>query len=48
VNRLVFFSRDFKLSPTISKASFSIEGGIGSLGVFGFTYLGFIGTLKAL
>ena len=30
------------------KALISIERGIGSLGVFSFTYLGFIGTLKAL
>ena len=43
-----FFNRDFKLSLIIFKGSFSIEGGIGFLGIFGFTYLGFIGTLKAL
>ena len=40
--------RDFKLSPTIFKASSSIEAAIGSLGISGFTYLGFIGTLKVL
>ena len=34
--------RDFKLSPTTFKAA------IGSLGISGFAYLGFIGTLKVL
>jgi hypothetical protein len=34
--------RDFKLSPAIFKAA------IGSLSAFGFTYLGFTGTLKVL
>jgi hypothetical protein len=40
--------RDFKLSPAIFKASFSIAAAIGSLGASGFTYLGFIGTSKVL
>ena len=48
MNKLIFFSGDFKLSSAIFKDLFSIEGGIGFLGVFGFTYLGLIGTLKAL
>ena len=34
--------RDFKLSPAIFKALFSVKGGIGSLDIFSFTYLGFI------
>ena len=39
---IYFLNRDFKFSPTTFKAA------VGSLGISGFTYLGFIGTLKVL